>query len=44
MNSSRDWKTEYAGFYYSAFYNFIVNFFEDANSEASKRKVNKLLQ
>jgi hypothetical protein len=44
LNSSQDWKTEYASFYYPAFYNFIVDFFEDANNEASKRKINKLLQ
>jgi hypothetical protein len=44
LNSSWDWKVEYAGFYYLAFYNFIVDFFEDANTEALKRKINKLLQ
>jgi hypothetical protein len=44
LNSSRDWKTEYTGFYYPVFYNFIVDFFEDTNNEASKRKINKLLQ
>jgi hypothetical protein len=44
MNSARDWKQEHAGFHYPSFYNFIVDFFEDAEDNISTSAVNKLLQ
>jgi hypothetical protein len=52
LNSARDWKQEHAGFYYPSFYNFIVDFFEDAAQDAasedpddvSTTAVNELLQ
>jgi hypothetical protein len=44
MNSARDWKQEHAGFHYPSFYNFIVDFFENAEDNNSTSVVNKLLQ
>jgi len=44
LNSARDWKTEHAGFHYPSFYNFIVDFFEDADNDDSTNAVNELLQ
>jgi hypothetical protein len=44
LNTARDWKQEHAGFNYPSFYNFIVDFFEDANDDDSKDAVNELLQ
>ena len=45
LNSARDWKQEHAGFHYPSFYNFIVDFFEDAAEDnLSTTAVNKILQ
>lgn len=33
MNSAREWKKEHAGMHYPLFYNFIVDFFEDPDSD-----------
>jgi hypothetical protein len=44
MNSARDWKQEHANFHYPSFYNFIVDYFEDAEDGDSTTTINELLQ
>jgi len=46
LNSSQEWRHEHAGLYYPSLYNFIVDFFEDADSddETTIASVKDLLQ
>jgi hypothetical protein len=44
LNSARDWKHEHAGWHYPSFYNFIVDFFEDAKDDYSINAVNEFIQ
>ena len=46
LNSTRDWRMEHASFHYPSFYNFIVNYFEDVESddEETAERVDELLK
>jgi hypothetical protein len=44
LNTSRDWRYEHAGFHYPSFYNFIVDYFEDAEDDISKEANVELLR
>jgi len=43
LTSATQWTEEYNGFNFPAFYNFIVDFFEEASGTQAKRRVEKLL-
>lgn len=44
LNTASDWVHQHAGFHYPSFYNFIVDFFEEAQDMSSKKSVDDLLQ
>jgi hypothetical protein len=44
LGSAREWKREHAGFHYPSFYNFIVDYLENPQDEASQRDINELLK
>jgi hypothetical protein len=44
LNSAQEWKTDHTGINYPSFYNFVVNFLEEADNETTKASVDELLQ
>ena len=43
LSTAREWKREHNGFYYPAFYDFIVDFFEDIEDNAAQENADDLL-
>jgi hypothetical protein len=43
LTSATQWTEEYNGFNFAAFYNFIIDFFEEASGTQAKRRAEKLL-
>lgn len=43
LSTAGEWGDEHGGFHYPSFYNFVVDFFEDADDEAQE-DVKELLQ
>ena len=43
LSTVREWKHEHNGFYYPAFYDFIVDFFEDIRDDMAQENVDDLL-
>jgi hypothetical protein len=43
LSTAREWKHEHNGFYYPSFYDFVVDFFEDAEDNTAQKNADDVL-
>jgi len=43
LSTAREWKRKHNGFYYPSFYDFVVDFFEDAEDDTAQKNADDVL-